>query len=243
MAEINVAPFSSIRPDRSGGFDVVLLRIFDKEQYVTADGAIVMAGSFRRSWYDEYVCPVEDGDVSIPEVILESTDDGTPNTGRKTAVFCSPSGRLLSVFLEDFVVYASEVAPTWPEIFLYQTTPPVPPDETAPAVPTGLAVTVLGKTSLRPNWSAATDNVAVTGYELSIDGGAAIDVGNVLTVDRTGLTPGTGYSFRVRAYDAAGNRSAYSGAVVGTTDAPVPPPEGFAIIDEGEGFIQVDWDV
>jgi chitinase len=76
---------------------------------------------------------------------------------------------------------------------------------------------------MRLSWGASTDDVGVTGYEISIDGGAAIDVGDVLSSDRTGLTEGQSYSFRVRAYDAAGNRSAYSDALAGgTADVTAP---------------------
>lgn len=41
------------------------------------------------------------------------------------------------------------------------------------------------------------------GYEIEIDGGAPIDVGDVLTADATGLAVGS-YDFRVRAYDSNG---------------------------------------
>lgn len=58
-----------------------------------------------------------------------------------------------------------------------------------------------------------------SGYEYSIDGGSAVDVGNVLTTPVTGLTPFQQYGFRVRAYDASGNRSAWSATVNAT---PVP---------------------
>lgn len=58
-----------------------------------------------------------------------------------------------------------------------------------------------------------------SGYEVSIDGGTAIDVGNVLTYDATGLTPFQEYSFRVRAYDAQGVRSSWSPTILAT---PVP---------------------
>lgn len=63
-----------------------------------------------------------------------------------------------------------------------------------------------GKVSI--SWTGAVDNTAVTGYKLVIDGGAAIDVGNVLsyTLD---LDWGA-HSCRLAAYDLAGNVSNYS---------------------------------
>lgn len=56
--------------------------------------------------------------------------------------------------------------------------------------------------------AAATDDIAVTGYEWSSDNGATYpftSLSNSFTF--TALTALTSYNFRVRAYDAAGNRS------------------------------------
>lgn len=59
------------------------------------------------------------------------------------------------------------------------------------------------------DWPAASDNVAVTGYEISLnDGSSWADLGDVLTYDATGRTPGTTDQIRVRAYDAAANVAA-----------------------------------
>jgi len=63
---------------------------------------------------------------------------------------------------------------------------------------------------------------AVAGYEYRINGGTAVDVGNVLTTIVSALSPDTSYDFEVRSYDAAGNRSAWSSIVAGVTD-PAPP--------------------
>lgn len=54
----------------------------------------------------------------------------------------------------------------------------------------------------------ATDNVAVTGYEYSLDGGSNwIPNGLSLTANISGRTPGSTDACRYRAFDAAGNRS------------------------------------
>lgn len=79
----------------------------------------------------------------------------------------------------------------------------------APGTPTFASVT---KASATVNYSAASDNVAVTGYERRVDGGGVVDVGNALNFDLSGLTPGTTYTVEVRAYDAAGNRGAWASA-------------------------------
>ncbi|MGW0779767.1 cellulase family glycosylhydrolase [Streptomyces sp. NPDC002913] len=95
---------------------------------------------------------------------------------------------------------------------------------TAPGTPTASAVTA---TSATLAWPAATDNVAIAGYDVvRVSGGtetaAASSTTNSVTV--TGLTAQTAYSFAVYARDAAGNRSTRSATVSVTTDATGPTP-------------------
>jgi hypothetical protein len=68
------------------------------------------------------------------------------------------------------------------------------------------------------SWPAGSDNVAVSSYEVSSNGGTSYsDVGNVLTHTFTGLTSSTSYSLRVRAKDAAGNVSTALSATQSTS--------------------------
>ncbi|MEV6212303.1 glycoside hydrolase family 6 protein [Kitasatospora sp. NPDC051914] len=89
------------------------------------------------------------------------------------------------------------------------------PDTTAPSVPTGLAGTATSS-SVALTWTASTDNVGVTGYDVYRNG---ILVGSTAgtSFTNTGLTASTAYSYTVRAKDAAGNVSAASAALVVTT--------------------------
>ncbi|MGW4802467.1 fibronectin type III domain-containing protein, partial [Nonomuraea sp. NPDC004297] len=99
------------------------------------------------------------------------------------------------------------------------------PDTQAPSVPGNLSVGGATSSSLSLTWSAATDNVGVTRYEVSRDGAAPTTVSGT-THQATGLTPETSYAFRVRACDAAGNCSAYSSSVSGRTTGGTTPPAG-----------------
>ncbi len=83
-------------------------------------------------------------------------------------------------------------------------------DTTAPTAPTNLQGTVAG-TSAYLTWSAATDNVAVTGYDIYRNG-SSVKVGGTpsLAFTDSGLAPNTTYSYRVVARDAVGNNSAAS---------------------------------
>ncbi len=93
-------------------------------------------------------------------------------------------------------------------------------DTAAPSVPAGLALVSAGTTSLSVSWTASTDNVGVAGYELLVGGVVKATVSGT-AASLTGLSSGTAYSVSVRAYDAAGNKSAASAAVSMSTTAVV----------------------
>ncbi|WP_257449830.1 fibronectin type III domain-containing protein [Archangium lipolyticum] len=92
-------------------------------------------------------------------------------------------------------------------------------DVQAPTAPTGLTATSKTSNSVSLSWTASTDNVGVTGYEVFIGAGttaAATATGTSVTV--TGLSANMTYTFTVKAKDAAGNRSSASSAYSVTTD-------------------------
>jgi chitodextrinase len=91
-------------------------------------------------------------------------------------------------------------------------------DTTPPTVPTGLTVTGTTSSSVSLSWTASTDNVAVTGYNV-YRGTTLAGTTTTTTFTDTGLTASTKYSYTVSAYDAAGNVSAASTAVTATTGA------------------------
>ncbi|GID26226.1 glycosyl hydrolase [Paractinoplanes brasiliensis] len=89
-------------------------------------------------------------------------------------------------------------------------------DTQAPSVPGNLALTQPGADQIRLTWSASTDNVGVTGYDVFADGVLRTSVaGNVLTYTDTQPATAT-VTYQVRAKDAAGNTSALSNAVTRT---------------------------
>src|SRR4029450_8247755 len=90
-------------------------------------------------------------------------------------------------------------------------------------------------------WRAAKDNVAVTAYEVFRGGNRIATVsGTKLTVN--GLAPDHTYTFRVRARDAAGKRSAVSVPVTVLTDVTPPSaPGGFEIVQQNRDSLQIRW--
>jgi chitodextrinase len=123
---------------------------------------------------------------------------------------------------------------------------PSAPDTAAPTPPTGLGASVVSDTKIDLNWSASTDNVAVTGYQVIRSGSLLTTLGNVTTFQDTGLDPVTAYTYRVRALDAAGNMSPQSNAASATTQATpdtIAPttPAGLAATAVSDTKIDLSW--
>ncbi|WP_250007378.1 discoidin domain-containing protein [Actinoplanes sp. M2I2] len=92
-------------------------------------------------------------------------------------------------------------------------------DTQAPGAPGNLAFTQPATDQIRLTWSASTDNVGVTGYDVLANGVLRTSLaGNVLSYTDT-QPAGATVSYQVRAKDAAGNVSAPSNTVTrnGTT--------------------------
>ena len=92
-------------------------------------------------------------------------------------------------------------------------------DTTAPSTPTGLAQVDSTESSLTVSWHPATDNTGVVGYEVFRGGALAGSTASTL-YGLTDLACGTMYTIGVRAYDAAGNRSATASVMVTTLACP-----------------------
>ncbi len=97
-----------------------------------------------------------------------------------------------------------------------------PADTQAPTVPANLASTGKTTASVSLSWSASTDNVGVTGYDV-YRGGTFAGSATSTSYTATGLSAATAYTFTVRAKDAAGNQSAASSGLTVTTNAGTAP--------------------
>ena len=96
-------------------------------------------------------------------------------------------------------------------------------DTQAPSAPAGLLAPSTTSSSISLAWTASTDNVGVTGYQIlrapGASGGTFTQVGTSTTTSftNTGLTASTTFRYQVRAVDAAGNASAVSNTVTAMT--------------------------
>jgi len=129
-----------------------------------------------------------------------------------------------------------------------QQTPPPPPDTTTPSAVSGLAASAISSTQINLSWSAATDNVGVTGYRAESCSGAGcsnfaqIAAPAGLSFSDTSVAASTSYSYRVRAADAAGNLGGYSNVATASTPAAsaisvtLAPRRGAATLSQAVAF-------
>jgi chitodextrinase len=117
--------------------------------------------------------------------------------------------------------------------------PPAPPapDTQAPSVPTGLVGTALSSSQIKLTWNPSTDNVGVTGYTVYLND-VALTTTTATSFTHSGLAAGTTYNYRVSAYDAVPNHSAWS-----ATQVSVKTPARRAVNGDfnGDGKSDILW--
>ncbi len=122
---------------------------------------------------------------------------------------------------------------------------PVAGDSQAPGAPGNLAYTQPAAGQVRLTWSASTDNVGVTGYDVYANGQLRTSLaGNVLTYTDNQPDSAT-VAYYVRARDAAGNVSANSNTVTrtgasGDSQAPTTPGT-LSYTQPATGQIRLAW--
>lgn len=113
------------------------------------------------------------------------------------------------------------------------------PDITPPSTPTGLTAGAFCSNRVDVSWTASTDNVAVTAYQLERCEGSATCTAFVLIAtvsaaqtgyNDTGMTPSTIYRYRVKARDAAGHWSGYAMPFSMMTPLPPTAPSGLSAV-------------
>lgn len=149
-----------------------------------------------------------DGGNTYPITILA----GTPNDGTQTITVPNNVGSANRIMVKGSNHIFFDVSNTNFTITTGST------DTVAPSAPTSLTASGTTATSTNLSWTASTDNVGVTGYEV-YQGATLKATVTTTTYVVTGLTASTAYSFTVRAKDAAGNTSVASNTATITTSA------------------------
>ncbi|MDG2436835.1 MAG: endonuclease, partial [Polaribacter sp.] len=116
-------------------------------------------------------------------------------------------------------------------------------DNEAPTVPANVSVNNINFNSFDISWTASTDNIAVTSYDVYVDGNLSGNTANT-NFSLSNLNSSTTYSITVLAKDLVGNKSAQSAAASGTTltDASAPTvPTNVTISNETGTSFKVSW--
>ena len=89
-------------------------------------------------------------------------------------------------------------------------------EDTPPSAPSGLTATATSSSSVSLSWTASTDSIGVTGYDI-FRNGTKVGTSTTTSYTDSGLAGNTTYTYSVTAHDAAGEVSAPSNSVTATT--------------------------
>jgi hypothetical protein len=95
-------------------------------------------------------------------------------------------------------------------------------DTEAPTQPQNLIASAINRQRIDLTWTASTDNIGVTGYQI-FRGGNQLTTTTLTSYSDTTVTASTAYSYTVVAYDGAGNNSQASASAQATTPANASP--------------------
>ncbi|MDP5274957.1 glycosyl hydrolase [Chengkuizengella axinellae] len=107
--------------------------------------------------------------------------------------------------------------------------PPVP-DTEEPTAPTNLTAANVSETTVELTWTAGTDNVGITAYDV-YQNGSLLNSTTRTSYEVTGLIAESTHTFTVVAKDRAGNESAASNGLTVTTEATPAGGESITIIE------------
>lgn len=174
---------------------------------LTPGFSLITYGEYWRIWIDYN----KDNDFDDAGELVY--DAGATSTTTKTGTMTIAAGSSGTTRMRVSMKYGA--APTQCEGFAYGEVEDYPitisaavPDTQAPTAPV-LTAPSKTTTSINLSWTAATDNIGVTGYDVyvnSVKNNAANITGLTYTI--SGLTSGATYSILVRAKDLAGNSTA-----------------------------------
>jgi chitodextrinase len=182
------------------------------------DGIQVMANTAAQSSGDGALLPPTNGSTQSPDPRL-NPDVPLATLSRSEPLGNAPVARIQ---LGD-----STVGRTYDIAFDNVSAAPFylnPGDITPPSTPANFSATASSPIVVDLTWSASTDNVGVTGYDIFRNGSLAASLGAVTSFSDTGLTPATSYQYQIRARDAAENISPASALVSISTPVDTTPP-------------------
>jgi hypothetical protein len=216
--------------------DVRILEYAGADTNTPIDVAVTTTGSTASSTTPG-VTTTNAKDLLFAANLVQSTTTG-PGTGFTTRLLTTPDGDIA----EDRLVTStgsysatatlSAAGPWIMQMVAFRAGGSTGGDTTSPTAPSGLTATPASAGQINLAWTASTDNVGVTGYNIQSCQGAgcanfatiANAIGTTTSYNNTGLNASSSYSYQVQATDAAGNLSAFSNIATTSTSADTTPP-------------------
>ena len=124
---------------------------------------------------------------------------------------------------------------------------PPPVDAGPPTAPKNLAADAASSNRVNLQWTASTDDIGVTAYDVYRNGGAAplaspsassVCAGSTCSFPDTSVAPSTAYAYVVRARDAAGHASGPSNEATATTPAAGGTPTTVRVIPDADAMVK-----
>jgi uncharacterized protein YjdB len=174
--------------DLGAPYNITRVKLFWEAAY--GSSYKIQVSTDASSWTDVYSTATGDG----------ATDDLSiaASQGRYVRMYGTSRGTEYGYSIYEFEVYGDAI------------------DTQAPTAPTGLNSPSQTQTSISLAWTASTDNIEVTGYDIYKDG---VYIASTAATSYTigDLSAATSYNFTVKAKDAAGNYSDASNAITVST--------------------------
>ena len=145
---------------------------------------------------------------------------GDSNTWRIGAYSDSPAG-FFDGTIDEVRIYSRALGPN--EVMTDMTRSVGTPDTSPPSMPGQFASTATTGSTISTSWSASTDDLGVTGYNVYLDG-SKVTTTTALSYQFTGLSCGTAHALAVEAVDAAGNASPQATLNVSTVSCDTSAP-------------------
>ncbi len=180
----------------------------------TAPGSLVSTGNTTTSVSLSWTASTDNVGVTGYDVYR-----GTTKVGSTTGATTYTDSGLTAATAYSYTVKAHDLAGNVSAASnsVSATTAAAPSDTVAPTAPGSLVSTGNTTTSVSLSWTASTDNVGVTGYDVYRGATKVGSTTGATTYTDSGLTAATAYSYTVKAHDLAGNVSAASNSVTVTT--------------------------
>lgn len=128
MTQITVTSFNQLTPLWTFGGATCVLKLFYNKEFVDSDDNIILPSTLTNP-AQAITCDISPGGViTIPEIDLTSTTDGSPNTSSLTGVFFDDDDIERMTFFAKYEIPYEITTTTWPAIFVYNDPSPVLPD-------------------------------------------------------------------------------------------------------------------